>query len=192
MGTIRIIAGEFKGRRLKVPSGGKVRPTSDRVREALFSILGASVVGARVLDAYSGSGALGFEALSRGARSVVFVESDGAAADLLRENGSRIGAAERCRIIRASMIDLAANPPVGGPFDIIMADPPYGAGEAPELLALISAPTWLLPGGLIVLERERAVEPVKEAGHGFLLARTARYGRTCLDIYRRERESRDK
>jgi 16S rRNA (guanine966-N2)-methyltransferase len=185
VGTIRIIAGEFKGRRIKVPEGGGVRPTPDRVREALFSILGDEVVGARVLDAYSGSGALGFEALSRGAASILFVESDGAVADLLEANGAKLGAAGRYRVARARMLDLAARPAAGGPFGVILADPPYGAGEEVRMLPLISAPGWLDPAGLIVLERSKGAEPIGEAGHGFRLARTARYGRTCLDIYRR-------
>lgn len=192
MGAIRIIAGEFKGRRIQVPAGSKVRPTPERAREALFSILGDQILGARVLDAYSGTGALGLEALSRGASAVVFVEADGAVADLLRENGARIGAADRCRIVRARMIDLAAGPADDGPFDIILADPPYAAGEAAALLPLISAPTWLSSGGLVILERDRRVDPIERAGSGLLLSRTARYGRTCLDIYRHEPESRDK
>jgi len=192
VGAIRIIAGEFKGRRIQVPTGRKVRPTPERAREALFSILGDQIPGARVLDAYSGTGALGLEAISRGASAVVFVEADGAVADLLRENGARIGAADRCRVIHARMIDLAAGPADDGPFDIILADPPYAAGEAAALLPLIAAPTWLFPGGLIVLERDRGVESIERAGRGILLVRTARYGRACLDIYRREPKSRDK
>jgi len=192
VGAIRIIAGEFKGRRIQVPTGSKVRPTPERAREALFSILGDQIPGARVLDAYSGTGALGLEAISRGASAVVFVEADGAVADLLRENGARIGAADRCQVIHARMIDLAAGPADDGPFDIILADPPYAAGEAAALLPLIAAPTWLFPGGLIVLERDRGVESIERAGRGILLVRTASYGRTCLDIYRREPESRDK
>jgi 16S rRNA (guanine966-N2)-methyltransferase len=187
MGELRIIAGEFKGRRIRVPAGLNVRPTPERAREALFSILGAEVVGARVLDAYSGSGALGFEALSRGARFVQFVESDEAVASLLHENGARLGAGARCRIIHARMRDIAADPAMGGPFDIILADPPYRAGEAAALMPLVSTPSWLRPEGVLVLERERDLPAIEGAGHGFQLVRTARYGRTCLDIYRRER-----
>jgi 16S rRNA (guanine966-N2)-methyltransferase len=187
MGGLRIIAGEFKGRRILVPAGRKVRPTPERAREALFSILGEEVVGARVLDAYSGSGALGFEALSRGALFVQFVESDEEVAGLLHENGARLGAGSRCRIIHARMRDIAAEPAREGPFDIILADPPYTAGEAAELLPLVSTPSWLSPEGVLVLEREREVPAIEGASHGFQLVRTARYGRTCLDIYRCER-----
>jgi 16S rRNA (guanine(966)-N(2))-methyltransferase RsmD len=191
MGEIRIIAGEFKGRRIKVPSGVDVRPTPNRVREALFSILGREVVDARILDAYSGSGALGFEALSRGARSVLFVESKPEVAELLRQNGARLGAGERFIVIQAGMLELVAESAVGAPFDIILADPPYAAEETAALLRLVSAPAWILPTGLIVLERERVARSIAAAGHGFELDRTARYGRTCLDIYRRHRKSRD-
>jgi 16S rRNA (guanine966-N2)-methyltransferase len=185
VGLIRIISGEFKGRRIRVPVGLGVRPTSDRVREALFSILGERIPGARVLDAYSGSGALGFEALSRGAREVIFVELDRRTADVLEENAATLGVSDRCRAFVAAMDELLAGEPPGGTFDVVLADPPYAAGEAARFLPLVSAPEWLSHDGLIVLERDRRTMPVDTAGHGLVLARTVRYGSTCLDFYRR-------
>ena len=95
-GQLRIVAGKLKGRHIRVPRTSRVRPTADRVREALFSILGSSVVDARVMDAYSGSGALGFEALSRGARSAVFLESDGSVLRTLQENAAALDLTDRC------------------------------------------------------------------------------------------------
>ncbi len=185
MGRIRIISGDLRGRRIKVPSGSAVRPTSDRVREALFSIIGERVAGARVLDAYSGSGALGFEALSRGAREVVFVESARDVLAVLKENAAALGMSERCRIVHAEVVSFLAAGPPARPFDVVLADPPYSADEATRFLPVVSAPEWLSIEGLIVLERDRRDPPVTAAGHGVVLARTARYGSTCLDIYSR-------
>lgn len=162
-----------------------MRPTSDRVREALFSILGGRIPGARVLDAYSGSGALGFEALSRGAREVVFVESARDALTMLEENAESLGISDRCRICPTEVAVFLGSEPAGPPFEVVLADPPYAAGEAERFLPVVAAPQWLSRDGLIVLERDRRDPPVKTAGHGVGLARTARYGSTCLDIYHR-------
>jgi 16S rRNA (guanine966-N2)-methyltransferase len=126
-GTLRIIAGELKGRRIRVPAGD-VRPTPDRAREALFAILGDSVHGSRVLDAFSGSGALGFEALSRGARSVLFVESDPHVLATLRENARALAVEGRCSSVRGAALETLDGPGCG-PFDLILADrtwPPGG------------------------------------------------------------------
>jgi 16S rRNA (guanine(966)-N(2))-methyltransferase RsmD len=185
VGRIRIISGEFRGRRIKVPSGSAVRPTSDRVREALFSILGERIPGARVLDAYSGSGALGFEALSRGAHEVVFVESAREVLAVLRENAATLGILDRCTIFPIEVGAFLAGGPPGKPFDVVLADPPYAAGEAARFLPVVSTSEWMSREGLIVLERDRRDPPMEVAGHGVVLARTARYGSTGLDIYSR-------
>lgn len=182
MGRIRIIAGEFKGRRLAVPAGRRLRPTAERVREALFSILGERVVGARVLDAYAGTGALGFEALSRGAGEVVFVEADRAAARQLRENVGALGAAARCSVHEAEAVGWLGGARADAAFDLILADPPYAAGEGPRLVGRV-AEGGLLPGGWLVLERD-AARPQAAHGGELSLFRTARYGGTCLDFYR--------
>jgi len=184
MGRIRIIAGEFKGRRLVVPEARGTRPTGERVREALFSILGDRVAGARVLDAFSGTGALGLEALSRGAREVVFVESDRPAARQLRGNIEALGAAARCKVHEAEALGWLAGPRTGGSFDLILADPPYEA--APERRLLTGAAAGKLTAdGWLVLERSASSAPAEGVGEDLVLFRTARYGRTCLDFYRR-------
>ena len=106
MGTLRIIAGELRGRRIRVPATATVRPTAERAREALFSILAPVLPGAVVLDAYAGSGALGFEALSRGAARAVFVEADGTALGTLGDNVEELGLADRCQLLRGRVEGL--------------------------------------------------------------------------------------
>jgi 16S rRNA (guanine966-N2)-methyltransferase len=122
---MRVIAGAFKGRPLKAPRGSDTRPTSDRVREALFSILG-DVSGARVLDLYAGSGALGIEALSRGAREVVFVESGRRAADAIRANLHAVGDPDAMIWVGDALAYLRRADPEA-PFDLVFADPPYSS-----------------------------------------------------------------
>jgi 16S rRNA (guanine966-N2)-methyltransferase len=117
---VRVVAGEFKGRRLYAPRGARTRPTADRVREALFSMLG-DVSGARVLDLYAGSGALGIEALSRGAEAAVFVENDRQALAALRRNLEAVGA--RAEVRRQDVLRFLARPE--GTFDLVFCDPPY-------------------------------------------------------------------
>ena len=133
--VIRIIAGEFKGRRLKTPATDKIRPTADRVREAWFSILQRSLRGARVLDLYAGSGALGFEALSRGAASAAFVEVHRAALTVLRANVKTLDVAERTSIHREDAFKFAGqlHP---GQYDVAFADPPYASAQAALLVAV--------------------------------------------------------
>ena len=132
---IRIIAGEFKGRRLKTPASDKVRPTADRVREAWFSILQRSLRGARVLDMYAGSGALGLEALSRGAATAEFVEIHRPALTTLRANIKLLKVEERTTIQKKDALKFAEqlHP---GQFDVAFADPPYASEQAPLLVAM--------------------------------------------------------
>ena len=165
-----------------MPRGVRVRPTADRVREALFDILGTAVRGARVLDAYAGSGALGFEALSRGARQVVFVESDRRAWIALSANAATLRVRERCTILRGRSAELIRSEAVQGPFDLVLADPPYASDEAAAFLPLAAG--LLAPGGRIVLERESRNAPVQAASFRLEHYRTARYGRCCLDFFR--------
>jgi 16S rRNA (guanine966-N2)-methyltransferase len=128
---VRIIAGRWKGRRLEALRGREVRPTSDRVREAWMSALGGRVEGARVVDLFAGSGALGLEALSRGAASVVFVERARGALGVLRANIELLGAAPECTVVDRDVFRFLAS--VEEPFDIALADPPYGQGLAARL-----------------------------------------------------------
>jgi 16S rRNA (guanine(966)-N(2))-methyltransferase RsmD len=151
---MRVIAGHYGGRRLRAPAGAATRPTSDRVREALFSILGARVADARVLDLFAGSGALGLEALSRGAAAATFVESGAAALAALRANVAALGA--EAEIVRADALRwLRGAPAAARQYDLVFLDPPYrrAAELGTELSALL--PPVLAPGALVVAESDR-------------------------------------
>jgi 16S rRNA (guanine966-N2)-methyltransferase len=164
---VHLIAGSAGGRRLTVPAGTATRPTSARVREALFSRLAHwdALAGAAVLDLYAGSGALGLEAASRGAGSVELVERDRGVARVAAGNAQRLGlTAARVRPESASRY-LAGAPTA--PFDLVLADPPYtlGQGELADVLALLAAPGWLSAQALVVVERSRrSGEPSWPAG----------------------------
>ena len=184
MGRLRIVAGDLRGRRISVPDEPRVRPTPDRVREALFSILGARVSGARVADLFAGSGALGFEALSRGAARVAFVEADPAVRKNITSNAAALGVAGRCRVVAGLAETVLQRPPAGGPFDLILADPPYDRPADPSLLRAIGSGGWLAGGGLAVLERETGTVALEASGMRRI--RTCRYGRVSLDFYEAE------
>jgi 16S rRNA (guanine966-N2)-methyltransferase len=153
---MRIIAGRLKGRRLKTPSWEGLRPTSDKLRETVFNILAPRIEGARVLDVYAGTGALGLEALSRGAAHVTFVEQDRRAAALIEKNATMCGVQGRYTIACG---DFHAAPRLDaeGPFDLILLDPPYGAGRVRDALEL--AGRLLSESGLLVLERATRQDP---------------------------------
>ena len=158
---MRIIAGQFRGQPLQAPPGPATRPTADRVREALFSML-ASRLGSfedlRVADLYAGSGALGLEALSRGAAHTTFVETDAKARAAIEANAAKLGIAERTRILGGSAIAL----PRSDPFDLIFADPPYAAGSGSAIVKAVANAGWLASGGWMSVETARgdAVEPL--------------------------------
>jgi 16S rRNA (guanine966-N2)-methyltransferase len=149
---VRIIAGKWRGRPLEAPAGLATRPTADRVRETLFSML-ASRLGSfedlRVADLFAGSGALGFEALSRGAASATFVESDSKAADTIRRNAGRL--AVPVEVLGSSALGL----PQAEPFDLIFADPPYAPGAGSAVVGSIARAGWLAPGGWLSIETAR-------------------------------------
>jgi 16S rRNA (guanine966-N2)-methyltransferase len=171
---LRVVAGDLRGRRLEAPSGEDVRPTSDRAREALFSMLG-DVDGIHVLDLFAGTGALAIEALSRGARSAVLVDSRPAAA---RANVEALALADRAEIVGADALDFLRESDRA--FDLILCDPPYrlAARLGPDLDQLL--PPRLRPDGRIVVESaareplELALDPIRER----------RYGEALLRIYR--------
>lgn len=149
---MRIIAGQWRGRPLLAPPGLATRPTSDRAREGLFSMLASrlgSFEGLRVVDLFAGSGALGLEALSRGAAHCLFVEKDRAAADTLRVNVEKLGASALSEI-RVQPVEHALSP--SPPADLILADPPYGTGLAQAMLDRIGKGGWLAPGGWLSVE----------------------------------------
>lgn len=184
MGTLRIVAGSFRGRRIRVPDGA-VRPTRDRVREAVFNILGQTAEDLDVLDLYAGSGALGLEALSRGARRAVFVEADASAAAVLEGNVRDLRVEPRAVVIRGKA-GAALRSGRLGEFDLVFADPPYADRTSLDLLALLDESRVLRPGGVIVLEQD-AGEPSSPLPEGWSLIREARYGRTVVRFYRRTR-----
>jgi 16S rRNA (guanine966-N2)-methyltransferase len=179
---VRVIAGDLKGRRLKSPVWPGLRPTSDRLRETLFDILSDRVRGARVLDGYAGTGALGIEALSRGARAATFVESDRRAAALIAENAAHCGIADQCVIIRGSLDRALASLREGEPFDIVLLDPPYALGDEPDAI-LASVAGVIAPDGILVLEHSRRGAPPDTSG-SLIRTRTVVAGDSALSWYR--------
>lgn len=179
---MRIIAGEFKGRRLKAPTWEGLRPTSDKLRETLFNVLAPRIGGARVLDVFAGTGAVGLEALSRGAQRAVFIESDRRAVALIQANVELCGAAKRCAIIRGAAEHVLHNAIDGDPFDLIMLDPPY---EHPLLGAAVGAAMQhLATDGLLVLEHASR-RPVPDAASARPF-RTIRSGDSALTMFERD------
>ena len=171
--SVRIIAGTWRGRRLQVPRGSDVRPTPDRVRETLFNWLRAHVEGARCLDLYAGTGALGLEALSRGAREAVFVEHDRVLVEALESNARVLGA--NARVVGERVERFVAGPP--GPFDIVFLDPPYAVSLEPIIARL---PALLAANGLVYVERAARDGLPKDA----ILAwrKTGRAGAVCFGL----------
>lgn len=160
---MRIVSGDFRGKTLIAPAGAKTRPTSDRARQAIFNILehapwSEGVRGRRVIDLFAGSGALGFEALSRGASFCLFVETDEAARGAIRENVDALsphgGLFGRTRVHRRDATSLGVRPGADGPaFDLAFLDPPYAKGLGEIALARLAEGGWLAPGALVVFER---------------------------------------
>ena len=179
---MRVIAGEFGGRRLQAPRGSNTRPTSDRVREALFMSLG-DLTDVRVVDLFAGSGALGIEALSRGAVHVDFVDSDRSARMTLEENLVSLGAQGRARVWPLGLPHgLKRLAEVLGQADLVLADPPYGGVQAREVLRALGEPGVLKPGTRVVLERHQKDE-VPEAAGALSRVRERRYGETVVEVY---------
>jgi 16S rRNA (guanine966-N2)-methyltransferase len=165
---VRIVAGEFGGRRLAMPRDARVRPTADRVREAWMSILAGALPGARVLDLYAGSGALGLEALSRGAESVTFVELNPPSLRALEANVATLGVADRVTVHRGDALRYAER--LGsGAFDLALADPPYGREDAARLVALFRRTPF---ARILSVEHSAAERPDGDE--------TRRYGDTAL------------
>jgi len=181
---VRIVAGRFRGRRLaalgKGDAGAHLRPTTDRVREALFGMLaggrfGDVIDGVRVLDLFAGTGALGLEALSRGAAQVTFVDDGRKAQALLRENIATLGVKDEVRVIARSALRL---PPADVPCDLIFLDPPYGKGLGAKALLAAKAQGWIAAGALIVWEENAQ----QVAPDGFTLLESRGYGDTTVTL----------
>lgn len=182
---MRVIGGDYRGRKLRAPAGRATRPTSDRVREALFDILARRVPGARFLDAYAGSGAVGIEALSRGAAECVFVESGRGAAGMLSSNLSSLGIADRTTLLEISFSRAGARlAAMGKTFDLVFVDPPYGGDEIARALVLVSSMGILAPGGLLVAEHD-AKDSLTESEGDLRRTRSVKYGGTRLTFYER-------
>jgi 16S rRNA (guanine966-N2)-methyltransferase len=182
---MRVIAGELKGRRLEAPSWEGLRPTSDKLRETLFNVLAARVPGASVLDGYAGTGAVGIEALSRGAGSVTFIEQDPRAVRLIEGNLRRCGVADRYAIIRARFADVPARLP-GRSFDIVFVDPPYGVRDMTA--ALEGAALLVADSGILVVEHAKR-DPAPTAAGALTRARELVSGDSALAFYRRAADS---
>jgi len=179
----RIVAGALGGRRIATPAGRDTRPTADRVREALFSTLDTltDIEDCRFVDLYAGSGAVGLEAASRGARAVLLVESDPRAARTVRANISALDLAERCRLLTARLPGALAAGPGGEPYDVAFADPPYGVTdeEIGDLLRGLVEHGWLADEAVVVVERSaRSQEPPPV--RGLTVLRSRRYGESVL------------
>ena len=184
---MRIVGGRFRGRSIAAPSGTVTRPTSDRVRESLFNILahgveGFSIEGARVLDLFAGSGALGLEALSRGAAYCLFVEDNADARGAVRENIEALGLTGASKLWRRDATKLGPAAPMQ-PFQLLFADPPYGKGLGELALAAAADGCWLSPGAVCVLEERADVAVAIPAAFTPLDLRT--YGDTALHFLRK-------
>ena len=176
---MRIIAGTWRGRMIEAPPGIATRPTADRVRETLFSMLASRLGGfedLRVADLFAGSGALGLEALSRGAASATFVESDSKAAAVIRRNAEKLGAS--FQLLSGSALAL----PRSDPFDLVFADPPYSAGSGTAVVAAVAKASWLAPGGWLSVETSR--DDAVESGD-LIIDTTRDVGRARLTLLRR-------
>jgi 16S rRNA (guanine(966)-N(2))-methyltransferase RsmD len=188
--AMRIIGGEARGRRIEAPQGRATRPTTDRVRESIFSILQSvldGLEGIRVLDLYAGCGALGLEALSRGAASAVFVDNDSACQRAIKRNAGRLGYDERCVVLHTRVepaLDLLSRK--GQLFELVLADPPYAQQPTP-LLERVARAGLISSGGVLVLEHGRhqhaVVDPEQISAVGLDLYTSRRYGDTMLSLF---------
>ena len=174
---MRIVAGTLRGRSIVAPEGQGTRPTSDRARQAVFNVLehaawAPGLSGIRVMDLFAGSGALGFEAMSRGAAFGLFVETDEAARGAIRENADAYGLLGRVRVHRRSAIDLGLRPGSDGEaFDLAFLDPPYGKGLGEQALLRLLEGNWLKPGAIVVFERGSDEPEIETPGFERLDAR---------------------
>ncbi|MBM3648401.1 MAG: 16S rRNA (guanine(966)-N(2))-methyltransferase RsmD [Alphaproteobacteria bacterium] len=185
---LRIIGGKHRGRAIAAPHGQATRPTASRTREALFNILAhaswrldgtSPLVEARVLDAFAGSGALGLEALSRGAAHATFFDTDSATVRLIGENVAKLGETKAAKVVRA---DALRPPPGREPCDLVFLDPPYRSGQAADALAALARAGWVAPGAVITVELAHNEDMVPPAGFEAIDER--RYGAAKIAILR--------
>ena len=182
---MRVIAGTAKGRRLRVPAGLHVRPSGARLRESAFGILEhrGAIAGARVLDLFAGIGALGIEALSRGAEALVAVEQDRGVAQVLRANVEHVGFADRTQVVAEPVQRALERMPSGQRFDLVLIDPPYRAGLVEPVLELLAARDLVAGGGFVLVERARGESLVWPAALDLELERPC--GDSTITLLRR-------
>lgn len=178
---MRVITGTARGRKLVAPEGTNTRPTTDMVKESIFSVIQFDVPGARVLDLFSGSGQMGVEALSRGAVSAVFVDSAKSAINAIKQNLDNLGFADKAKVypMEAKTYLLSA----AEKFDIALIDPPYNQGLAAQVLPTVAK--RMAENGIIVCETQMG-DPMPEAAGDFALNKSYRYGKVIVHVYRKE------
>jgi len=177
---MRVTGGTGRGRRLKAPPGSRVRPTSDKVKQALFNILGERMADALFLDLFAGAGGIGIEALSRGAGHVVFVDSSRASLNVVRQNIEQTGFEDQSRAVLSKVESFLKKP--SGSYDIVFLDPPY-ADELQPLLELIAGAGILKPDSIVIAEHFKKQSSPADAGV-LTLYREAKYGDTVLAFYK--------
>lgn len=185
---MRVIAGTAKGVTLKTPDGMTTRPTADRVKEAVFSAIHFDLPGARVLDLFGGTGQLGIEALSRGAKNAVFVDQGSSACDLIRENLRRCKMSEQGKVVRSDYLDYLRR--TKETFDIILLDPPYAEVFLENALNCIAEIDILRSGGIIVTERPLGKE-LDFSAPGLTRSKDYKYGKTLVALYRKDDQMGD-
>jgi 16S rRNA (guanine966-N2)-methyltransferase len=183
---VRIIAGEFRGRRLQTPRGRNIRPTSDRVREAIFNVIAARIIEANVLDLFAGTGALGLEALSRGAARATFIDNHIEAIRLIEENIGLCGVKDRTVVMRRAILPslavLAAQPANAAGFHLVFLDPPYGQNQVPVVLERLTALKLVPPTALAVAEHHRKDAIPSRCGR-WHKTKERRYGDTLISYF---------
>ena len=179
---MRVISGTARGIALKTPSGEKTRPTADRVKEALFSIIQFDLQATKILDLFGGTGQLGIEALSRGAKSVVFVDAGYEACSLIRENLKKTGFLDQAKVLQSDYMKFLGS--TNEKFDIILLDPPYAEVFLENALKMITEIDILQSGGIIVTERPLGKELPYDFS-GYSRSKDYKYGNTLLTLYRK-------
>lgn len=178
---LKIIAGEYRGRILKTPEGKQVRPSSGLLRGVIFNVLGDFVSGKNVLDIYAGGGALGIEALSRGAAMATMVEADRATAGLIRQNLEMLKVQDKARVVIQDALDFVSS--AGCKYDIVLADPPYQANVSSQILDKIAKHGLLAPGGILVIQHHRA-EKIAVETEGLVLWKCKKHGKSSVEFYK--------
>jgi len=179
---MRIITGRARGLKLTVPKNYDVRPTADRVKESLFNIIGSRIVDAKVLDLFAGTGNLGLESWSRGAREITFIDLSRESLKLVQSNIEKCKAQEDCTVLKGSCVDIAANLyKKGERFDFVFCDPPYSKGWIEKIIGVLERCPFMNDGGYLIVERS-AHDELPVLPTGYTCTRTEKYGETKIDF----------